>query len=1166
MFKHIFLYELKYWFKKPEFYLYMLVFSGIAFITVAGTAGLFDPISKGQGIAQLVNSPFEVNYLMLNFHKLSLFLLPAIIGATIYKDYKHNTHSILYSFPIKKRDYLMGKFLSALVLVFSISLSISIAMIIAEHLPALNPDKVGSFNILGYVQALLLYVLPNLLFYGAIVFSIVTSFRNIYAGFVAVLILFFLQNIAQNVFDGFFIALFDPFGQSGVMYETQHWTLEDKNTKLIPAFDIVLYNRLLWLAIASVIFGFVYRKFTFSEQPIISLFKEKKEKRPTKNNFKGILHANLPKVNYIFSLWQQLKNCWLLSNIHLRSIVKSGMFYVISGFGIFTVLFAIAKVTNSDEIAILPVTNVVLTIPAFFFTTIIMLLTFIYSGMLIHKDSVSKMDQLVGASPVSNLTLLGSNIIAIMKMQALLLLIMMLAGIIIQVYNNYYHFEIELYLFDLFVIKFLGLIIWAFASIFIHTMIRNTYLGIFSLVIGWLGISGLKQIGVSTRLLLFNFSEPMQYSDLSAYGDQLLPYFVVKGYWFFFATLILIFAYLFWVRGISQTIKERSFMAKLGFKELSNKLIIGLCFTGFIALGFVISTEENKSTELSSKKRNAAFNQFEKDYAKYSSIVNQPKITAINLDIEIFPDSKSLNISGSYTLINKSTEVIDSILIKTGFDEITTFKLTKNSDILDEDKYVKFTVLKLHQGLQPNESLKLDFTIKNKPNTLFENNSNILNNGTFFKNDILPRIGYFLNSNNKHPEDSIAKNKHYYAQDSDFISLKTLISTSKNQTAIAPGYLKKKWTNNNRNYFEYETDLKIKNSLSFSSGDFKIEKEKYKGVDLEIYHHKNHTQNLFKMKEGLKASLDYNTKHFGPYQFTEARIIEFPITEGTYASVMANSIPTSEMRFIANSSNEETIDISFYTIVHELTHQWWANQLVPADAYGAIMLSESVTEYISLNIYKSYYGDKKALDFLKMMRGRYLNGRTGETDSEPPLYLVKGGQQYLAYGKGALAFNTLSHYLGSEKLHFVLRAFFDEYKNKEAPYPTSIQLIERLKEASPASLQYLITDLFETVTFYKNAIQSTEVIEQESNTYKVKVDFSISKFRDGDKTQLLSLNDYIEIGFYDSNDELISIERVKANKESNSEIFQLNKKPAKVILDPNYLTIERDIDDNSVAL
>ncbi|WP_282042777.1 ABC transporter permease/M1 family aminopeptidase [Winogradskyella flava] len=1153
MFKHILIYELKYWLKKPAFYLYLTIFSAIAFLSIIGTAGLFDPPPPSNTIERLVNSPFEINYMLQYFCKILLFLLPAIIGATIYKDYKSNAHSVLYSFPIRKKDYLLGKFLSGFLLICFISLSVGFAMLIAEHIPGLHITKIGIFEPTAYLQALFVFIIPNLLFFGMIVFAVVAYFRNIYAGFVAIIILFFLQNIIENAFNGISIALFDPFGQNAVLYETQSWTLTDKNTKFIPIFGVVLYNRLIWLSISILAFVYIYRTFAFTEQPITSIFKKKKKSSKIKASIDGLINISLPKVAYDFSSTTQFRYAWLLSKVNFQTIVKSWMFYILIFFGIIAVLFSIAKVTNNSEMTILPSTNIVLTIPAFFFTTIIMLLTFIYSGMLIHRDQTSNMNQLVDATPISNFALLISKVLAIVKMQAVLLTIMMLVGISIQLYNSYYQLEIDLYLFHLFIYQFIGLIVWAFASVFIHTITNNTYIGIFVLILSWLGISGLQQIGISSRLLLFNFAEPFQYSDLNGYANHLQPYFLVKSYWLVFGIILLIFAYLFFGRGIIQSIKERLIQAKASFNG-SLKIILSICLTAFVALGFTIYSAESKSQELSSKERNKAFKTFEDNFGHYANLKNQPKIKDIALSIDIFPETNQLFIKGQYLLVNTSSQHIDTLLIKTGFDETTIFKLDRLSEVVDKDSYVKFSVLKFASPLKPNDSLKLDFTIKNKPITLFENNSNVLNNGTFFKNNIFPRIGFFLAQNQKHPSDSLVHQSHYYSQDSDAIKLNTIISTSKEQTAIAPGYLKNQWSEDDRNYYEYATDSKIKNSLSFSSGIYVLEKETYKNIKVEIYHHKNHKHNLSKMKDGLKAALDYNTKYFGPYQFNEARIIEFPITEGTYASVMANSIPTSEMRFIANSS-QETVDISFYTIAHELTHQWFGNQIAPANALGATMISESITEYISLNIYQNHHGKGKALQFLKAQHERYQKGRTKESGEEPPLYLAKGDQQYLVYGKGTIAFNALSHYLGKERLHAILRDFLHRYKNKEAYYPTSIDLISALDSQVPDELKYLIEDYFKTVTFHEAKINSVT-----SKLNEVVVDFEYSKLKNGKPSKI---NDHVEIGFYNDNDELISIERVLINSKNNQNTFNLKELPAKIVIDPNLLLIEKNKADNT---
>src|SRR6056297_3028423 len=126
------------------------------------------------------------------------------------------------------------------------------------------------------------------------------------------------------------------------------------------------------------------------------------------------------------------------------------------------------------------------------------------------------------------------------------------------------------------------------------------------------------------------------------------------------------------------------------------------------------------------------------------------------------------------------------------------------------------------------------------------------------------------------------------------------------------------------------------------------------------------------MLEGLKASLDYNSKLFGCYPYNQIRIIEFPHTEESFsATLKSNNIPASE--------------VLFYVVAHELTHEWFGNQVMPADAEGANMLTESITEYITLSIYTEHFGEAAAKRFLNAQYRRYNRGRKKENGKEPPL-------------------------------------------------------------------------------------------------------------------------------------------------------------------------------------
>jgi len=60
MFSTIFFHELKYWLKKPAFYIYMAIFFALALFFSATTAGIFDSITATTGSSRIVNSPSGV--------------------------------------------------------------------------------------------------------------------------------------------------------------------------------------------------------------------------------------------------------------------------------------------------------------------------------------------------------------------------------------------------------------------------------------------------------------------------------------------------------------------------------------------------------------------------------------------------------------------------------------------------------------------------------------------------------------------------------------------------------------------------------------------------------------------------------------------------------------------------------------------------------------------------------------------------------------------------------------------------------------------------------------------------------------------------------------------------------------------------------------------------
>lgn len=1162
MWHSIFNYELKYWFKSPLPYLFLIVFFGLAFIMILGTGGYFDgPTTANAANIRLLNSPHEINFIFQYFTKFLLFLIPVIVGHSLHRDYKSRIFSITYSFPIPKGAYLFGKLGSALLLVIGISLSIGLALILGEWILGIENPKIGTFNIWGYLSAYGVFTIPNLLFFSILVFVVLGMSRNIYAGFITILLLFLFQIIIENVFTGnpFLVALLDPFGQNASALETKRWTMAEINTQYIPIGGIVLYNRLLWGLITGLIFWGFYHKFDLlHESPFGNWwsFLSSKNKQAGKQDASTKI-TKVSSVDFDHSLSGQFHSLLNLSIFDFKYIIKSWLFIVFALFGLLALVFVLLKMTNTGEFTLLPVTRIIISTPLFFYSLILILATFLYSGMLVHRAKNRRMNQLIDTTTISNWALVGSKVLAIGMMQIVLLTIMLVCGIVIQIYNGYFHFEIPQYLFQLFIITFPMLLIWAIYAVFVHTLSNNLFLGLFLLILTWLGIDGFEQIGLHSQLLKFNTYPNLSYSDLNAYGQQLAGHFLLKGYWSAFAGILGVITYLLWNRGVVNTWKERLTIAKGRMGKMAGIALMTLIGC-FLLLGFNIYKEEAQTFAAVNQTKNTVLEDFKKNFEVYAQ-TPQPKIDSIDLDIALFPEQNRFEAKVIYTLKNDRAVPIDTLVIKTGFDEMTNTQIKAKHRILQKDTVMQCTAYQLNKPLMPNESMTIQFDIQNKENDLFLRNSGIINNGTYLKQDILPTLGYSYDDVIKEPSDSTARRDNYLH--SDLSHIETKISTSAKQIALAPGNLiAQKKEEQGRNHFHYKTSNKVKFNFSFQSAAYNKVSKKYKGITIELYHHPNHHTQLEKMIEGIIAAIDYNTKYFTAYPFDQIRIIEYPHTEEAYtATLMANNIPTSEVLFIINSeAMQGKIDLPFYVMAHELTHQWFGNDLIPADALGAKMLTESITEYISLKIYQEVLGKRVALNFLRLQRERYLNGRTKERQEENPLFRVKSEQQYIAYGKGATAFHALAYYVGEEKVNAILKTFLLKYKDKKGVYPTSLDLIQLLKAEIDPQYHYLIKDFFETITYYENSIDQLEYTKNDDGKEVVNMTFTINKYQNGEIIPDETLNEEVEIGFLDENGEIVQLEKIKVQQKINDIKISVNQKYSSIILNPHYLFIDKN--------
>ncbi len=1205
MFTTIFTFELKYWFKQPSTYIYLGLVFVVSALGSAGTSGLFDSHSSIPETVYFVNSPlsFYSGYSTLNLFL--IFSIPIFFGGSLYRDYKSRCHFILYTYPFSKKDYLAAKFGSAFIITSLLYTMLGLGFILGCSIPGVNQKLLTSFDALAYFRVYMEIIIPNIFVFGAFVFLTISISRSIYSGFITILILFLLQLLLANVLADFnqLQAIFDPFGKYAIQLSTKYWTVEQVNHSPLPFSTLFLWNRICWLSISLLVIVFLYRTFNFSQTSAPLFSRNKKSRSVLKLSSLKKPTLNISRATLSFSNIQNIKNVWFLSKHDFRFILGDWSFRILALTSLLFGFFALSKMNEAFGVSSYPVTWKMLELPIQLFSFIISVITFLYAGLLIHRARNAGINQLIDSTPVPNWVFLSSKFTALIKVQMLLLSLIMFAGIAVQLSQGYYHLEIGLYLFELFVVNLITLVLFAALAFLVQSIISNTYLGFFLLLFTFLSIPELSKIGIDQLVFKFNMAPNVSYSDLDAYGSSLAPYFTYKLYWGILSGSFLLSALLFWERELTSSLSER---VGISFHRFRGKLAfyISILFVGFVIVGVNIYSYENSpNNRYSALLEEQIRAQSEIRYKKYEKI-QQPKITSVFVEMDLFPESQSFEATGFYTVVNKTLSPIDTLLISYDFRAQTSLIPDAAYSKIVSDSLVRVDILSLHKPLNPGDSLKFQFTIQNYQNTLLSTKSVVKSNGSFLQSSLFPRLGYRnleLENNDVRekyrlpvkevsvePVDSSALNRVSKYTDADLIDFEAIVSTTKNQTAISAGSLLETWTAENRAYYHYKTDSKIRFGFTFNSGRYSVKKDIWKNLSIEIYYHQNHSFNLEEMIAGLKASLEYNTTHFGPFQHKQIRIVEFPKTYGTFATVFGNVIPYSEaLGFIINTStiNSDGVNIPFTVSAHETAHIWWGKQVESADVPGSTMLSESLAEYVSLKVLEKVHGKDRMETFLKYDMDLYLKGRSQDTFEERPLMFALPEQDYITYRKGALVFYALSDYLGENVLNDVLKSYLEKVKFQEAPFTTSTELVNYIRKSTPDSLQYLIKDLFETITFYDNRINSASVTPLKNGSYQVIVSFNITKYRSDKNGQKfysdrvtnssnshtpkndkplysLPLNDYIDIGIMDLSGKLMYLRKHNISKINNELTFVLDTKPGEIAIDPFHKLIELEQDDN----
>ena len=1176
-FREIFRFELAYQARRLSTRVYFVVLFAFGFLIMLA-AGADTP----EEVAFL-NAPNGVAFLALMGVVIWLLLTGAVAGEAGARDVETRMHPLTYTAPVSKADYLGGRFLAAFVLNASILLALQVGLLLSSLL-------LGPFRPVGHLAAYFVIALPTAFAATAIQFAVAVRHGRAMAAYLASVILLVASAIAIGMAGLFqqreLARLVDLVGFVSIVREQEASSPIEWNTRLFALEGLMLANRLVWIGVGMGALAITYRCFRqdFAHAPGLTLRQAQGHPERSRGVRERLVRRDVQRrFGFATAARQTLAIGWT----SFRAIAWSRTGLTLVGALAFGSAFVSTEwMLHMEEIPLLPRTEEVLAFYAPSLRTvetlwiIIPLLIIFYAGELVWRERDAGVSEIVDTAPVPEWALFLGKFLGLGLVVTAWMLILLAAGMLVQVVLGYPEFNMRLYLTAFFGFQLADYLLFVLLVLVVHEVVGQKQLGHVASLGAYGFIVFAPRLGIQHKLLVYGSDLGWSYTPMTGFGPFVGPWLWFKVYWSAWALLLAVAARLLLTRGREAGLGVRLRMARRRFTRATAWVTAAAVTLIVTAGGFIFC-----NTNVLNAYRTAADwmeqrAEYERRYGQHEG-VPQPGLTGINLHIEIYPERREVEIRGTYRLVNSSPMSIDSIHLAPAPGVATgeaTFDRPVARVALDDE--LGHRIYSLEKPLQPGDSLELRFDVRHERRSFTNEgvDASVVANGTYFTNlGWLPAIGY---QPNRELSDAAERLSHGLAprpvipslDDTeaprarvDHVLVETVVGTDEDQTAVAPGALRRTWTDVGRRYFHYVTDTPIGNEFAVFSANYAVREEEWTGpaqkVSIQIFHHPGHTQNLDRIARSAQASLSYYTTQFGPYPFRHVRFVEHPgRARGMHAD--GNTIDYREGFSLLNPRAEQDPDLPFAVVAHEVAHQWWGTQLVYARVEGAGVLSESLATYSSMRLIEQTLGTEHLRRYLRFLRLEYARPRS---PAMPPL--LRATDSFLFYRKGPLALYALGEYIGKERVHEALRRLLEKHGGGRPPLPTTIDLCRELAAITPETFHSLLHDLFEANTYWELEAEQATARQTGDGTWQVTLNVKTRKVVvDSAGVEIeVPMDDWIEIGIFAEGDEpdkpfYARKHRIRSGQQTVT--VTMPRKPASAGIDPNRLLIDLTTADN----
>lgn len=1180
-------FEFRYQLRNPIFWIAVVLFAALVFAATIG------PNSIGEGQRVHKNAPYKVSQLYLMLSVLYMSVSAAFVANSIVRDDETGFGPIVRATSISKNQYLFGRYGGAFVVAALGFLAIPAALWLGTLMPWVDPELFGPNYLSAYLVPYLCFALPNLFVSSALLFALATMTRSMTATYVSViaLLMFWVgATIASHEGHGLLAAYIDPFGLGALAQMTRYWTPDELNGLGTPVRGLLLWNRIIWIAIGAAFLALAHARFRLRDRVPRPTRRDSVETRPIGTAAVASTSVMITEPQFgIATAWAQLR---VRTALEMSQVFRSPTYFVLLVLGL---IFTVAGLHDLDPAwgtPSLPVTRLMIQLLNDNFTLIPLVIAIYYSGELVWRERDRNVHEIIDASAIPDWAYVIPKIVALALVLVSTLLVSMIGAVAIQLFHGYTQFEIGRYLLWYLLPNAVDYVLIAVLAVFVQAISSHKFVGWGIMLLFVVSRWALPELGFEDHLYRYAQGPAVPLSDMNGLGHFWIGAWSFRAYWVALALLLVVLSHAVWRRGVETRLLTRLKRVPRGLNGPAGG-VAAVAIMAFAGLGTWCFINTHRWNEYRSPRGDDRYMaDYERQLLPYEKML-QPAITMVRVKAELWPHERKLMTKGMLDLVNRQSVPLAEIHLRMRSRDTNWTALAVSGASLAKDyPQFRYRIYRFAKPLAPGAVARIAFTTV-RQQIGFRNDGNdvaLVDNGTFVDNrELLPTIGMdrlgLL-------QDPTARRKYrlpaelgpakledlsatrYNRTRSDWVMTDITLTTDADQIPIAPGVKLSDVAKKGRRTARFVSEAPIANFFSIQSARYAERHLPHGDVDLAVYYDAQHSRNVDRMLAASAHALDVYRSAFGPYQFYHTRIVEFP-SYRVFAQSFAGTFPYSEgFGFIADLSGNNRIDYIGQVVAHELAHQWWGHQATPADMQGASMLDETLAQYSALMVMEKTAGRDQVRRYLQHELDTYLMMRGFETTEELPLARVEN-QAYIAYQKGGLAMLRLKEEIGADRVNAALKRYLDRFRFRSAPYPRSLDLIVEFRKGASPSENQLITDLFEKITLYDIRTNAATTRKLPNGRFETTLTIEAHKYyADGKGTETeAALAEPIGFGLFAampgwgplSAEDALALRRFPVRSGVQQVRFVTTAKPAYAGADPYNVLIDRKSDDNIIA-